>query len=106
MAGAMGHSYVAECFWSGVREEDLLDVDRRIGLSAAELNRRGDAVEYVGSMVIVDDDVVLCLFEGPIATVRQVMEDAGIAFERILQSTRAPWRQRSISGGQDSENAS
>jgi hypothetical protein len=41
-------------------------------------------------MLIVDDEVVLCLFDGPIATVRQVTERAGIAYERILQTRRAP----------------
>src|SRR5215813_13497792 len=87
------HRYVAECFWSGVRESDLPDLDQRIAACLAEPG--GDAVRYLGSMLIVDDEVVLCLFEGPIATVRQVTERAGIAFERILQSTRVPWKQRS-----------
>ena len=32
--------------------------------------------------------VVLCLFEGPIATVRLVTERASLPFERILQSIR------------------
>lgn len=87
----MGSTYVAECFWSGVREDDLRDLDRRIEATVAELAAQGEPIEYVGSMLIVDDEVVLCLFEGPIATVRQVTERAGLPFERILRSTHVPW---------------
>jgi len=103
MARAIGNSYVAECFWSGVGEDDLRELDRRIEASVAELAARGEPIAYLGSMLIVDDEVVLCLFDGPIATVRQATERAGIAFERILQSTRPPWTQRS--GGADTTNA-
>jgi hypothetical protein len=99
MARAIGNGYVAECFWSGVGEDDLRELDRRIEASVAELAERGKSIEYLGSMLIVDDEVVLCLFEGPIATVRQVTDRVGISFERILQSTRVPWTQRS--GGAD-----
>jgi hypothetical protein len=84
-------SYVAECFWSGVRESDLVELDSRIERSVAECAGAGDPVRYLGSMLIVDDEVVLCLFEGPLTTVRQVAERAGVPFDRILRSTRAPW---------------
>ena len=100
MTRAVGNSYVVECFWSGVRDEDLRELDRRIEDSVADFAKQGQPVEYLGSMLVVDDDVVLCLFEGPLATVRQVTERAGIAFERILQSTRAPWTARSRPTGE------
>jgi len=89
-------SYVAECFWSGVRESDLLDLDRRIERSAAESTGAGAPVRYLGSMLIVDDEVVLCLFEGPLTTVRLVAERAGVPFDRILRSTRVPWSPPSL----------
>jgi hypothetical protein len=92
MAEPAPTSYVAECFWPGVREDDLRDLDRRVEASVAGLVGQGDPVRYLGSMLIVDDEVVLCLFEGPLATVRLVAQRAGLAFERILRSTRAPWR--------------
>ncbi len=94
MARAVGHSYVAECYWSGVRDDDLRELERRIQESVAELARQGEPIRYLGSMLIVDDEVVLCLFEGPITTVRQVTDRAGVAFERILRSTGAPWAAR------------
>jgi hypothetical protein len=83
---AMETGYVAECFWPGVGEDDLRDLDRRLGTAAGQLS-----VRYVGSLLIHDDEVVLCLFEGPVAAVRAVTERAGLPYERILRSTRVPW---------------
>jgi hypothetical protein len=82
-----GSQWVAECFWPGVREEELRDLDRRVARTASELAGRGDPVGYLGSLRITDDEVVLFLFEGPIASVQQVAERAGIRAERILHCT-------------------
>lgn len=98
MAGADGVSCVAECFWPGVQGHDLRDLDRKIGLAVAgpagSASGPATLVRYLGSMLIIDDEVVLLLFEGSIETVRQVLEGGGIPFERILQATGAPWRER------------
>ena len=88
MARATGTGYVAECFWAGVREDDLQDLDRRLTACVAEQTGYGEPVRYLGSLLIVADEVVLCLFEGPSAAVRLVAERAGLPFERILQSIR------------------
>src|SRR5262249_6785833 len=86
--------YVAECFWSGVRADDLSELDRRIGACIADDGGSSPfadtPVRYLGSLLIVDDDVVLCLFEGSITTVRRVAERAGVPFQRILRGTGAP----------------
>ena len=55
---------------------------------------RATLVRYLGSMLIIDDEVVLLLFAGPAEAVRQVLEAGGIPFERILQAAGAPWRER------------
>lgn len=90
MAGTEGNGYLAECFWPGVQQDDLRQLVRRIGASVAELAGQGGFVRYLGSMLIVDDEVVLCLFEGQAGAVRQVMEHAGIPFERILHCINEP----------------
>jgi hypothetical protein len=82
---------VAECFWPGVREADLHTLDRRAEASAARLARTGLAVRYLGSMLMREDEVVLCLFEGEADAVRRVAQEAGIEFERILETARSPW---------------
>jgi hypothetical protein len=88
MARPTGTSYVAECFWSGVGEDDVRELDRRIELCVAELAGQGEPVEYLGALLILDDEVVLCLFDGPLATVHTVTERAEIPFDRILRCTR------------------
>ena len=83
--------YVAECFWPGVEEVAVRAVDTRAARSAAELTRRGTPVRYLGSLLMRDDEVVLCLFEGELASVRTAAEQAGIPFERILEAAGSPW---------------
>lgn len=88
MTRTSGTQWVAECFWPGVHEDELLDLDRRVVSTASELVGRGDPVRYLGSLRITDDEVVLFLFEGAMSSVQQVAERAGIRAERILHCTR------------------
>ncbi len=79
--------FVAECFWPGVVAEDLRIVDERAHSAAVELTRSGSEVRYLGSMLIRQDDVVLCLFEGSPDMVRLAAERAAIPYERLLEAT-------------------
>ncbi len=87
-----GHAteYLAECFWPGVQESDLISLDERASASAAALSDDGVTVRYLGSLVMRQDEVVLCRFEGPESAVRRVVERAGIPFERILEAGHSP----------------
>ena len=75
-------SFVAECFWPGVREEDVRALDERVR------SLLDDGVVYRGSMLIRQDEVVLCEFEGTIAAVRSLAERASVPFERLLETSR------------------
>ena len=81
---------VGECYWPGVVESDLEALDERLRASTAVLQRRGEPVRYLGSILLRADEVVLCQFEGTPATVREVAEQAQVPFERILESTITP----------------
>jgi hypothetical protein len=83
--------YVAECFWPGVDATAVRALDERAAETAAELTRAGTPVRYVGSLFMREDEVVLCLFEGPEAAVRKAAELARVPFERILEAARSPW---------------
>jgi hypothetical protein len=83
--------YLAECFWPGVHESDLIALDARVNASAAELSAAGDVVRYLGSLLMREDEVVLCRFEGSEPAVRRVAERAAIPFERILEAGHSPW---------------
>jgi Nickel responsive protein SCO4226-like len=83
--------YVVECFWSGVDEAAVREVDARAARSTAELTAAGEPVRYLGSLLVREDETVFCLFEGPKQTVQKAAEQAQIPFERILEATRSPW---------------
>lgn len=91
MANTVRTSYVAECYWPDVHEEDLLELHRRIKTSVVAVADDREPVDYLGWLLVIDDEVVLVLFEGPLGTVRRVAEQAEIPFGRILQAAHAPW---------------
>jgi hypothetical protein len=74
-------SFVVECYWPDVREEDVRALDRRI---AASLD---DGVRYLGSVLIREDEVVLCQFEGTADAIRRVAAKARVPYERLLATT-------------------
>jgi Nickel responsive protein SCO4226-like len=77
-------SFVVECFWPGVREADLEALDRRVRDVTAELARLAP-IRYLGSILMREDEVVFCQFEGKAENVREVAERARIPFERIVE---------------------
>ncbi len=81
-------SFVAECFWPDVDDADLDALDRRIREAAGGWQE----VRYLGSILLRDDEVVLCEFDGTDDAVRAVAERARVPFERIVRVTRAPRR--------------
>jgi hypothetical protein len=90
MANAMRTGYIAECFWTGVRDEDLQALDQRIEASVAVAGD-GAPVRFLGWLFVMDDEVVLVAFEGPIGRVRRVVDHAEIPVSRILQVAYGPW---------------
>jgi hypothetical protein len=74
-------SFVAECYWPDVREEEVRTLDQRIAASLA------DDVRYLGSVLIREDEVVLCHFEGTADAIRLVAEQARVPYERLLATT-------------------
>ena len=84
-------SFVAECFWIGVTDEDLRALDERAAAAVDKLAAAGEQIRYLGSMLMRADEVVLCLFEGTADSVRRAAEHAAIPFERILETASSPW---------------
>jgi hypothetical protein len=78
--------FVAECFWPDVHERDVRAVDARIAACIAGREH----VRYLGSILLREDEVVLCQFEGTEAAVRDVVACAEVPFERLLASTTYP----------------
>jgi Nickel responsive protein SCO4226-like len=77
--------YAAKCYWPGVSQTELEQVATR-ALQAGSRPNHSDVV-YRGSLLFSDDDLVLCLFEGPTrSAVKRASERAGIPCERVMQS--------------------
>jgi hypothetical protein len=86
-------TFVAECFWPDVTEADLEKLDRRVTTEASRLGDDSQPVRYLGSILVREDEVVLCQFEGVEADVRLLAERAAIPFARILETTSSGRRQ-------------
>ncbi len=79
-----GTRFVAECFWPGVEEGDVAALGRRIDAAAA-----GSTVRYLGAILMHEDEVVLCEFEGRAEAVRAIAEEAAVPFARLLEASRS-----------------
>jgi hypothetical protein len=82
-------TFMAECFWPDMSEAKVQAAGTRAGQAARAASRDGDAVRYLGAILIPADEVAFCLFEGNSAQlVAEVSEHAQIPFERILETVR------------------
>jgi Nickel responsive protein SCO4226-like len=81
--------FVVECLWPSVSAADLEALDRSIEAATAELLRERRPIRYLGLLLVRDDEIVLCQFEGSAEDVRDAAERAGVPFERILETSRS-----------------
>ena len=80
---------VAECLLPGLSRATAEALGRRVRQELASLPER--QVSFLGSLLMPEDEVLLCLFAGTRAEVRAVSEQAGLPFERILACVRVGW---------------
>jgi hypothetical protein len=80
---------VAECLLPGLSLATAQALGRRVRQELAAPSGRG--VVFLGSLLMPQDEVLLCLFAGPEAEVRAVSERAGLPFERILGCVGVGW---------------
>jgi hypothetical protein len=93
-------SYLVECYWPGVSAGKVASLVGRARSAASQLRGQGRTVSFVGSILVLADETVFCLFDGIEEDVRAASERAGIRFERVLESLR-------IDGtGQEGEHSS
>jgi hypothetical protein len=75
-------TYLVECYWPGVDELRLGQVIHR--LTDTPRGRSGD-VGWLSSILIPDDEIVLCLATGGSAEViRAAAQRAGLPAERVV----------------------
>lgn len=78
-------SYVAECLWPGVTQAQFEALDGRAALSGRRPPGAETRVNYRGSLLMPDDEVVFCFFEAPSErAVALAARLAEIPYTRIL----------------------
>jgi hypothetical protein len=80
--------HLAECLVPGMTTEIAESLGDRV---RTELARSCSPVSFLGSLLMPEDEVLLCLFAGPLAEVRALSERAGLPFERILRCVGVGW---------------
>lgn len=80
---------VAECLLPGLSLATAEALGHRLRQELAGLC--GQHVAFLGSLLMPEDEVLLCLFTGTEAEVRAVSERAGLPFERILGCVGIGW---------------
>lgn len=88
---------MAECLLPGVTPAIAEALGDRV---MAELARSGSPVAFIGSLLMPEDEVLLCLFAGPLAEVRAISERAELPFERILRCIEFGWTKHEREKGQ------
>jgi hypothetical protein len=86
-------TYVAECFYVGVKQSDLVALGDRAGRAADELTEEGRRVVFLGSILVPEDEIVLIQFAASSAhDAADAATRAGIPFDRVVESvnTAAP----------------
>jgi hypothetical protein len=76
--------FTAKCYWPGVTESEVATNATR---AAANDSRARGGAAYLGSILLPDDELVLCLFEAAAgAAVKRASESAGFPCERVMES--------------------
>lgn len=73
---------LAECLLPGLTLSLAEELAQRVRAELA--GRPHCGVSFLGSLLMPDDEVLLCLFSGAAEDVRAVSERAGLPFERVL----------------------
>lgn len=86
--GAERHLYLVECYWPGVTEQKLAEAAARARVAAGEFQRHGRELQFLCSILVPADETVFCFFNGAEEDVRAASLQAGVRFERVLESRR------------------
>jgi len=78
--GTEPNCQLVECMLPGLTEEHARELDARV----REHSSAAGGVSYLGSLLMPEDEVLFCMFAGPLEEVRAVSEQAAIPFERIV----------------------
>lgn len=86
MAGRR-RTFLVECYVPGIDEPAVAEAAARARQTAARLAQGGEALAYLGAVLVAADEVVFHAFSAhDPALVEQASREAGLRHERIVES--------------------
>ncbi len=80
-------TFLVERYSPGLDRVAVVAEAERARAASAELRASGAGIDYVGAVLVPQDEVVFHLFRSPDADlVRDVIMRAGLTFERVVES--------------------
>jgi hypothetical protein len=79
--------FLVECYAPGIERTAVQSAGLRARAASAELREEGHAVEYLGALLVPEDEVVFHIFSsGSACTVHEASVRACVAHERVVES--------------------
>jgi hypothetical protein len=83
----LSRTYLLECYESGLERAEVESATDRALAASAELREEGRKVEYVGAILVPEDEVVFHVFAAEsAAAVREASVRASVEYERVVES--------------------
>ena len=86
-SASLSRTYLLECYKPGLERAEVESATDRALAASADLREEGRKVEYVGAILVPEDEVVFHVFAAEsAATVREVSVRASVEYERVVES--------------------
>lgn len=86
-SASLSRTYLLECYKPGLERAEVESVSDRVLAAAAKLREEGRRVEYVGAILVPEDEVVFHVFAAESAdAVREASVRASVEYERVVES--------------------
>ena len=86
-SASLSRTYLLECYKPGLERAEVESVIDRARAAAANLCEEGRKVEYVGAILVPEDEVVFHVFAAESAdAVREASVRASVEYERLVES--------------------
>jgi hypothetical protein len=86
-AAASLRTFLVECYVPGATGQLVTPAADRLRFAAAEMRGAGSEIEYAGSLIVTEDEVVFHVFHArDSGLVRDVVAQTALACERVVES--------------------
>jgi hypothetical protein len=84
---SLSRTYLVECYRPGLERAEVESASDRVHAASAELRAEARKVDYIGAILVPEDEVVFHVFAADCPdTVREASIRASVDYERIVES--------------------